>query len=89
MKLKTIFGCKSPAHNLVANLQFILGSTKSGTERELILNRLGPDLPGSECWTLVLEDDEKVASVEVSYTSNYIEYVSIVLDSGRYSQWGT
>ena len=27
--------------------------------------------------------------MEISYTKNYIEYVAVVLDSGRYTKWGT
>jgi len=88
MRLKQISGCKSPSHELVANMQFILQSTDSSAVRSLMLTRLGPDVPGQECWTFILEDDEKVASMEISYTSNYIEYVVIILNSGRYSKWG-
>ena len=46
---------------------------------------LGPDLVGTECWTLMLDYDEKVASMEVSYTTNYIESVSVALNTGRYT----
>ena len=89
MRLYKIAGCNAIDFNIVGNLQFELKSTKSTISRSLKLARLGPELPSSaECWTFTLGENEKVASMEISYLKQYIEYVAITLTSGRFTQWG-
>ena len=83
MKTYKISGCENTSHGLIESLQFTLKSEDNDLENKLmILDPLGSSTADAICKEIELGKHEIVISMEVSFTSYYIEKVSVVLNSG-------